>query len=163
MIILAFECNQCGDCCSHLGLVHRIIKDLGDHRYVVRNEYTGERTTVTVAPGMLPLFNDHRTFADRPEACPFFRLDGEEGKGYCSVHATRPEICRDYGCWRILILDRDGRRVGRIMASRHLASEDPDLLRLFREELAQHAQLSDPAWERVVLRMLHTAGYRVYR
>ncbi|MBR1369112.1 hypothetical protein RJ53_06225 [Methanocalculus chunghsingensis] len=160
---MAFECNQCGDCCSHLGLVHRIIQDLGDHRYVVRNEYTGERTTVTVAPGMLSLFNDRRTLVDRPEACPFFRFARENGKGYCCVHATRPEICRDYGCWRILILDRDGRRVGRIMASRHLASEDSDLLRLFREEMALHAELSDSEWDRVIIRMVHAAGYRVCR
>ncbi len=162
---MSFECSQCGDCCSHLGLVHTIEADLGNLRYIVMNRYSGERTTVTVDPDKIALFLDTAletsTFADRPEACPFFRFIREEEKGYCSVHATRPEICRDYGCWRMLILDGAGRRAGRIMESRHLGSDDPLLLSLFAEKAHLLEKLSDSDWDDAVIRMLVSAGYVV--
>ncbi|MDO8841659.1 YkgJ family cysteine cluster protein, partial [Methanocalculus sp.] len=121
---MTFECSQCGDCCTHLGLVHSIEEDYGNLRYRLKNQYTGERTDVCVDPDKIALFSDRSTFIDRPEACPFFRF--HEGKGYCCVHTTRPLICRDYGCWRILIKNSKGERVGRIMGFRHLATDDPD-------------------------------------
>ena len=67
------------------------------------NEYTGEETAVTVDPDKVLLFLDRSIFEELPEACPFFRTDQKTGKAYCTVHLTRPEICRDYGCWRLLI------------------------------------------------------------
>jgi len=139
--------------------------DLGNLRYIVRNRYSGERTTVMVDPDKTALFLNKdletSTFADRPEACPFFRFIQEEEKGYCCVHASRPEICRDYGCWRILILDSDGRRAGRIMESRHLSSDDPILLAIFAERSHDLKHLPDSDWDDAVMRMLGSAGYTV--
>ncbi|MCQ1539240.1 YkgJ family cysteine cluster protein [Methanocalculus taiwanensis] len=164
-IDLSFECSQCGDCCSHLGIVHVIESDLGNLRYVVRNRYSGERTTVTIDPDKTALFLDEKleknTFTNRPQACPFFRFIQKEEKGYCCVHATRPDICRDYGCWRMLILDGGGRRAGRIMESRHLASDDPVLLSIFAEKAHNLERLSDSQWDDAVIRMIRSAGYMV--
>jgi len=118
---------------------------------------------VTIDPDKTALFLDKdlemSTFAVRPEACPFFRFI--EKKGYCSVHATRPGICRDYGCWRILILDSRGRRAGRIMESRHLSSDDPILLAIFAERSHLLEKLPDSDWDDAVIRMLRSAGYVV--
>lgn len=158
---MSFECQQCGECCSHLGLVHIIYADLGDNRFVVNNQYTGEKTTVTVDPDKTGLFLDKSIFAERPEACPFFRYDTGAAKGYCTVHLTRPEICRDYGCWRLLILTPDGKRAGRIMCERHLASEDPALTRLFAEQVNDVIEPDDAAWATMVIRILTKAGYTV--
>ncbi|HII99283.1 MAG TPA: YkgJ family cysteine cluster protein [Methanoregula sp.] len=158
---MTFECSQCGECCSHLGLVHTIQKDYGDYRFLINNVYTGERTEVTVDPDKIALFCDRSIFSERPEACPFFRFDRAAAKGYCTVHTTRPGICRDYGCWRILILNTDGQRAGRIMCQRFLASEDERLSRIFHEEIDDLCGLDDAAWDERVIRVLVTAGYSV--
>ena len=158
---MPFECTQCGECCSHLGLVHIIEKDYGDYHFLVRNQYTGEKTAVTIDPDKVILFGDKSIFGERPEACPFFRYDRPSAKGYCTVHLTRPEICRDYGCWRLLILDEKGKRAGRIMCQRHLASEDEALTRLFEEHINHLSEPDDEAWDERVIPVLVAAGYTV--
>ena len=158
---MPFECSQCGECCSHLGLVHTICADYGNYRFLVNNQYTGEKTEVVVDPDKIDLFCDRSIFLERPEACPFFRYDTAAAKGYCAVHLTRPEICRDYGCWHILILDTGGKRAGRIMGRRHLASEDGNLTRLFEEKINHLTGLDDEAWDDHVIRELTAAGYSV--
>lgn len=112
-------------------------------------------------PDKVALFLDTRIFTQRPEACPFFRYDDVSAKGCCTVHLTRPEICRDYGCWRMLILDPAGNRAGRIMGSRHLAYEDAALGRLFEEKINYITGLSDTDWDEHVIRVLAGAGYTV--
>jgi Fe-S-cluster containining protein len=156
-----FECSQCGECCSHLGLVHIILEDFGNYRYLVNNQYTGEKTTVVVDPDKILLFCDRSIFTERPEACPFFRYDRDHAKGYCTVHLTRPEICRDYGCWRMLILDAEGKRAGRIMCQRFLASEDERLTQLFEDQINNTAEADDAAWDKRLIPILTVAGYTV--
>jgi Fe-S-cluster containining protein len=158
---MPFECSQCGECCSHLGLVHVIQEDFGDYRFLVNNQYTGEKTRVSVDPDKIALFCDKSIFLERPEACPFFRYEKLPEKGYCTVHQTRPEICRDYGCWRLLILDAGGKRAGRIMCQRHLASEDEALTLLFEEQINHLVEADDAAWDEQVIRVLVTAGFTV--
>jgi uncharacterized protein len=158
---MPFECSQCGECCSHLGLVHTIREVYGDYRFLLNNEYTGEKTAVTVDPDKIALFCDRSIFRERPEACPFFRYDRAFAKGYCTIHLTRPEICRDYGCWRLLILDAKGKRAGRIMCRRHLASEDEALTRLFEEQVNNLVEPDDAVWDERVIRVLVAAGYTV--
>lgn len=158
---MPFECQQCGECCSHLGLVHIIEEDYGDCRYRVCNQYTGERSEVRIDPDKHNLFIDRSIFISRPEACPFFRFDDRSAKGYCTVHLTRPAICRDYGCWRMLILDAGGHRAGRIMGQRHLASEDAQLTRLFEEQVDDLVEPDDAVWDETVLSILRQAGYTV--
>ncbi|OPX65268.1 MULTISPECIES: YkgJ family cysteine cluster protein [unclassified Methanoregula] len=158
---MPFECSQCGECCSHLGLVHVIVEEYGQYRFLVRNQYTGDKTPVAVDKDKISLFNDRSIFAERPEACPFFRFDHAAEKGYCTVHLTRPEICRDYGCWRLLILKPDGTRAGRIMGHRHLASEDERLTRIFRQKVDQIVEPDDAQWDRQVILTLVAEGYRV--
>jgi hypothetical protein len=116
---------------------------------------------VTVDPDKIGLFLDRSIFVERPEACPFFRYKPESAKGYCTVHLTRPEICRDYGCWRLLILDSTGKRAGRIMGNRFLASEDEGLTRFFEGHIRNQPESDDAAWDDMVIRMLIGAGYTV--
>ena len=159
--LLSFECSQCGECCSHLGLVHIIKEDYGNYHFQLCNQYTGEKTAVSVDPDKISLYCDTSIFSERPEACPFFRYDAPSAKGYCTIHLTRPEICRDYGCWRLLILDSHKKRAGRIMCQRHLASDDEALTRLFEEQINHLAESDDAAWDDQVNRILVRSGYTV--
>jgi hypothetical protein len=70
-------------------------------------------------------------------------------------------MCRDYGCWRLLILDSKGMRAGRIMGRRHLASEDEVLTRVFEESIDTLAASDDVTWDRKVTGILARAGYTV--
>ena len=158
---MPFECIQCGECCSHLGLVHRIKEDRGGGRFLLYNQYTGDEQEVELDRDKGELFSDLSTFEQEPEACPFFRINGSERKGYCTIHATRPDICRDFSCWRLLVLDRAGRRAGRVMFIRTLVTEDPVLRNLWDSCIDTIDALDDARWERQMIDTLTRAGYSV--
>lgn len=161
MIRLSFECNRCGECCSHLGLVNIIKEDHGDYHFLICNQYTGEKTEVAIDPDKIPLFLNKSLLPRCPEVCPFYRVEPVSGNTYCTIHLTRPEMCRDFGCWRLLILDSTGKRAGRVMGSRYLASEDEVLTRLFEDIINNLAEYDDEVWDQHVTLELARAGYIV--
>jgi uncharacterized protein len=158
---LAFECFQCGECCSHLGLVHSIRETYGDYRFLIYNQYTSEETSVEVDPDKRELFEDKSIFKKLPNTCPFFRHQPGSELAYCTVHLTRPEICRDYGCWRLLILNHQGRRVGRIKYIRTLCSEDSHLTSLWESCIEDHREPDDAVWETAMIKILTRNGFTV--
>jgi uncharacterized protein len=158
---LAFECARCGECCSQLGYVHRIREEYGEYRFLVHNHYTGEDTPVGVAADKRALFDDKRIFEELPHACPFFRHQPGSTDACCTVHITRPGICRDYECWRLLVLDHAGWRAGRIRNSRTLVSDDPILTSLWERCADVHDEPDDRRWEDGMIRVLGKAGYSV--
>ena len=109
-----------------MGQIHKIKESRGDFEFLVNNQYTGEKTGVIVDSDKHNLFADKSIFLDQPEACPFLRYHPADRKAYCTVHLTRPEICRDFGCWRLLFLNSQGTRAGRIMYQRAFFSDDAD-------------------------------------
>jgi Fe-S-cluster containining protein len=157
---MAFDCQRCGECCSHMGLIHQVKEKKSADVYSIRNQYTGELTTVHVETDKAHLFNDRTTFLEFPEACPFFRRDPGTGMTHCTVHMTRPEICRDFTCWRFLIRTSVGENIGRVFYPRTLCSDDSHLKELWELQVRELRQ-SDPAWEKEMIRILTAAGYRV--
>ena len=158
---MPFECIQCGECCSHLGLVHSIREDRGGGRFLLYNQYTGDLQEVVLDNDKVELFSDTGTFEREPEACPFFRINASDGKGYCTIHATRPDICRDFSCWRLLVLDHAGRRAGRVMFIRTLVTEDPVLRNLWEGCIDTIDTPDDGLWEDRMIDTLARAGYSV--
>jgi Fe-S-cluster containining protein len=158
---MVFECQQCGECCHHMGQVHKIRETLSGTEFLVNNEYTGEKTLVIIDHDKHHLFLDKSIFLEQPEACPFLRYQPADGKAYCTVHLTRPEICRDYGCWRLLILNSRGLRAGRIMYQRAFFSDDEDLTRLWKSCIDELTEPDDVKWENKITRILINAGYTV--
>ena len=47
---MVFDCLQCGECCSYLGQVHTLVKQISDTQFLVRNEYTNVEDVVTLDP-----------------------------------------------------------------------------------------------------------------
>jgi uncharacterized protein len=156
-------CRQCGECCSHLGLVHTIKEKLGDNEFLVNNEYTGEKTVVRIDPDKAYLSADLSIFETLPEACPFLRFEPASGKGFCIVHLTRPGICRDFFCWRLLILDDAGTWVGRIMYQRYFCSDDPILTGIWNKSVRTLDEPDDRIWEEKMVQIVTRAGYVVKR
>jgi Fe-S-cluster containining protein len=141
--------------------VHIVKEQRGPYAFSVLNRYTNEVTEVEVDPDKHELFDDKSIFEKLPDACPFFRHRPGTELAYCTVHATRPSICRDYACWRLLILDHRGRRVGKIKFIRTFQSDDPDLTRLFESCEEIHREPDDAVWEEKIVTVLTRAGYAV--
>jgi len=158
---MPFECIQCGECCSHLGLVHSIRQDRGNGRFLLHNQYTGDEQEVVLDSDKADLYADRSTFSREPEACPFFRFNPVDGRGYCTIHRTRPEICRDFSCWRLLILDPAGNRAGRVMFIRTLVTDDPVLRAIWEESLDTIGDAEDAAWDDLMIAAVSRAGYSV--
>jgi len=158
---MVFECQQCGECCHHMGQVHTIKETRSGSEFLVNNQYTGEKTVVMVNPERYHLFLDKSIFVDLPEACPFLRYDPADRKAYCTVHLTRPEICMDFGCWRLLILTYQGTRAGRIMYQRAFFSDDVDLTLLWNTRIDLLDEPDDELWEEKITAILVKAGYTV--
>jgi len=144
-----------------MGQVHTIQEICGEFEFLVNNQYTGEKTAVVVDQDKHHLFGDKSIFQKQPEACPFLRYQARDRKAYCTVHLTRPEICRDYGCWRLLILNSRGLRAGRIMNQRSFFSDDADLTRLWNDCIDNLTEPDDVVWEEKITRILIHAGYTV--
>jgi hypothetical protein len=158
---MSFFCQQCGECCSHMGQIHRIGRQVSEYGYELRNVYGGECALVRIDPDKITLYEDRSIFAEWPEACPFLRKDLPRKKIVCTIHHTRPDLCREFGCWRLLIIDPAGNRAGRIMGTRHLSAEDPALFTLWAAETADIGILDDDSWDRELIRILEAHGYRV--
>lgn len=160
---MPFACIQCGECCSQMGDVHVVREECGDGRFLMENRYTGEVHAVGIDPDKVGLFSDRSVFERWPGACPFLREDPADGKAYCIVHLTRPEICREYSCWRLLVLNARGRRVGRVMERRYLATDDPDLRAFWEKHVVGIREDDDARWDEQAIEMLNRAGYEVRR
>ncbi|MDD1677801.1 MAG: YkgJ family cysteine cluster protein [Methanomicrobiales archaeon] len=141
--------------------IHRIEHQVSEHTFELYNVYNGERTIVRIDPDKISLYEDRSIFEQLPEACPFLRRDPNQKEIICTIHLTRPELCREFGCWRLLILDPDGNRAGRIMGSRHLGADDTSLLEFWESEVATFRTLDDDSWDRAVIQVLERRGYQV--
>jgi Fe-S-cluster containining protein len=132
--------------------------------YEFRIGYTdGEERMVSVDPDKRDLFQNHRHEDKKSIACPFLRQRVSD-KRVCTVHTSRPELCRSYLCSRILILGREGKKAGRVPhGTRYFATEDRKLLELWNRTIRDIAAPDDESWEKIVDELFTRAGYRVIR
>jgi hypothetical protein len=144
-------------------LVHEIVEERGDHTFVLYNYYCFESKEVRVDPDKVALFEDKSSIEGLPEACPFLRFDAKDGKAWCTVHLTRPWICRSYCCWRLLILDANGKRAGRVLYQRTFLPDSPALRQLWEQMKPTLNELSDTEWDDAFISALTASGYRVRR
>ena len=159
---MVFECQQCGECCSIMGTVLFVSEKSSSHISVLTNRYTGEKTVVEVDPDKYSLYEDDQNiFLRFPDACPFLRFHEQTGKAYCTVHQTRPDMCRDFGCWRLLFLKPDGSRAGRVMNRRYFCPDDPNLARIWKERIQDIDESDDDVWDSTVRVILSGKGYSV--
>ena len=159
---MAFFCQQCGECCSSMGDVIGIREQAGPAEFVIWYKITGEERRVWIDPDKMDLFFSQDIRTRRPLACPFLR-EKTPGRAICTVHYTRPDLCRQYGCFRILVLGSDGTRLGRVVdGSRYFTTTDPGLRALWDREIAG-AEIADDHWEAFVEQALVREGYRVIR
>ncbi len=159
---MPFSCQQCGECCTRMGYVFEIVADHGEYAYTLQNQYLRDVTEVRVTEAMIPLFEDRSIFSRYPKACPFLRFD-HGTTAFCTVHLTRPELCRIYGCWQLLIQDARGRRAGRVMQAGQVSLDDDLLRHIWENHISSLDRTNDDAWQKNVIRILQRFGYTVIR
>jgi hypothetical protein len=124
---------------------------------------TGVEHIVTVDRNKRALFEIGKQGEKRSIACPFLRQRAPRER-ICIVHDSRPELCRNYLCSRILVLGRDEKRAGRVpQGTRAFITEDRALLDLWNRSLRDITIPDDDNWEHYVDDVLTRAGYRVVR
>jgi hypothetical protein len=143
-----------------MGDIIGIDEQTGPDTYRIRFSATGEERTVTLDPDKKDLFLARESVQSHPMACPFLRF--RDSRAFCTVHATRPGLCRQYGCFRVLILDNSGRHIGRVQdGSRIFSSLDHSLHELWDREITGADIPDEAAWEQWVRDVFTRAGYRV--
>lgn len=159
---MTFVCQCCGDCCSTMGEIISIREQINTYEF--RIGYTdGEERMVSVDPDKRDLFRNQQQDDKKSIACPFLRQRASD-KRICTVHASRPELCRGYLCSRILILGKEGNKAGRVPhGTRYFTSEDRILLELWNRRIRDIADPDDENWEKIVDDIFTRAGYRVIR
>ncbi len=160
---MVFRCQQCGECCSSMGQVIAIKEQTGPFEYRLMFSTTGEERQVQIDPDKRDLFSSQVIMEKRPMACPFLRERTPETV-ICTVHQTRPDLCRQYGCFRILVCGRRGERLGRVMDNtRYFTTMNHELRALWDKEITPVIIADEMCWEEEVARILSAAGYQVLR
>ena len=159
---MTFVCQRCGDCCSTMGEIINIQEQISPCKF--RIGYTdGEIRVVSVDPDKKVLFRDQQEQERKSLACPFLRQRAPQER-ICTVHASRPELCRSYLCSRILIIGKDGKKAGRVrQGTRSFITEDRTLLDLWCRTIRDIPVPNDDQWEKYVDDVFTRAGYRVIR
>jgi len=146
-----------------MGEIIEILEELECRTFRIRFSVTGEERIVSVDPEKQELFCLQEIRTLRPMACPFLRQNGNN-KFVCSVHTSRPDLCRQYSCYRILVLDREKNRIGRVNdSSRYFTTSDENLRRLWNQEIAGIPIQKEDDWEEYVEQTLKNVGYLVVR
>ncbi len=158
--MVAFECNWCGKCCASFGAFIKIERQLTSRdyycRYGIKNELFLAHIEGDYADSQAPGSQE----GEKEKGCPFIRKN-LEGQGFaCAIYATRPQICREFRCYRMLIYNRDGHECGRILGRSDLKTADETLAQIGKEQIASLPHNDEKRWERSVIACLAAQGYR---
>jgi Fe-S-cluster containining protein len=109
------------------------------------------------------IFRDQDTRTLHLNACPFLRFD-TNGKALCSIHNSRPELCRMYSCFRLLVVSPEGKHIGRVQdGSRFFFTMDTELRRIWQDKISCVTITDETLWEKYVEKVFTQAGYRIVR
>jgi hypothetical protein len=138
-----FDCDWCGKCCVSFGEFIKIERQLTEKDYYCRYGITGEIFPVHVQPEFADEIDEE--FADSDpkktgssrKGCIFMRKN-PEGKGFaCAIYPTRPNICREFECYRMLIHHQpDGEMRGKVIGINELRTHDEILAAIWNEKIA---------------------------
>lgn len=141
-----------------LGRHMHIEKSLSLFSHKLRVRVTGETLTVQVAPAFRDLFLSRTPPAYETGWCPFLRRRSD-GVFLCTIHSSRPGICRTFRCVTMKIFSPGGSDVGMVKGKSSLATDDPLLRRIWEEEVAPASALPEDQFARHCRAVLAAHGY----
>jgi len=143
------------------GELIEIEKRLTSRDYLCRQKIVGGTFRARVEERFLDVFRDTAENDAHPSWCPFLRGLPEKGKYVCTIHDSRPLVCRSYVCCAMRIFGPDGREAGKVKGRRSLDTEDAALRRCWEDSVVPLTTDDDIAWRIEVAGILGRAGYRV--
>jgi Fe-S-cluster containining protein len=162
-----FECDRCGKCCVSLGSLITIERQLNDRDYYCRSAVDNAIFLANVDPAYREGIADEFADADSVhpshgnKSCRFLRKN-QDGEGtVCAIYASRPKVCRDFRCYRMLIFDREGAVCGRVIGKNTLRTGDDILENLWNEQVVAIPYGDPVAWTKNVAGILVKHGYCV--
>ena len=147
-----FECTWCGKCCRSFGEFIRVERQISSRDYFCRYGITNELFPVHVQPEFAEEIEEDFeeisggcTLAPQ-NGCLFMRKD-PGGRGFaCAIYPTRPAICREFICYRMLIYHRASGEVrGRVIGAGEIRTTDEALKTLWDGKIADLPYESRPA------------------
>lgn len=165
-----FVCDGCGKCCAGYGTLIGIVRQLNDRDYYCRYSLIGDLFAVHTDPVYADEIADR--YADGTGICSdekktcIFLCRNRNGEGFvCGIYETRPPICREFRCYRMLIYDQDGRLAGKVIGACGISTLNESLARYWKEQIAGLPQdhppgKNDPAWVKKVIALLAERGFR---
>ncbi len=160
--MVAFVCSRCGKCCASLGPHIRVDRQLSDRDYYCRCAIDNTVFLAHVDPEYCDDIAD--SFAgESPERdklpCLFLRKNPEGDGTACAIYATRPRVCRDFRCYRMLICNREGVVLGKVIGKNTLRTADPALEKLWNEQIDPIPYGNTTVWTEKVAGILAEHDY----
>lgn len=156
----AFDCSWCGKCCASFGAFIKIERQLTNRDYYCRNGIKNELFLAHIEGDYADSTPIDPKEINLERGCPFMRKDPAGKEIACAIYATRPRICRDFRCYRMVILNHNGQKCGRIMGRNDLKTPDKTLAQIWKEHIASRMPShSNMQWEKAVIDALAAHGY----
>jgi len=143
LAMVRFECDLCGKCCASFGEFIKVERQITAHDYFCRYGITNELFQAHVLPEYADEFAD--TFEEMQDTgtdanhqgCVFTRKN-PEGPGFiCIIYPSRPTICREFLCYRMLINHREsGELRGKLIGINELRTHDEVLAAIWKDKIA---------------------------
>ena len=160
-----FVCDLCGKCCVSLGPLITIERQLNEQDYYCRSKIDNSLFLAHVDPAYSEEISDEFAAEDAAHSgqekkpCRFLRKN-RQGEGIlCTVYSTRPKICRDFRCYRMLIRNHEGAVCGRVIGKNTVRTEDTALENLWKEQVTVIPYGDTAAWTEKVAGILSEHGY----
>ena len=169
--MVQFTCDSCGKCCSSFGSFISIERRLNDRDYYCRYSLTRDLFPVHVNREYADQVSDRYSAQSGIPAspgkkpCPFLcKKPGGDGFD-CAIYDSRPPVCREFRCYRMLVYDREDQLIGKVIGAGEISTSDETLARLWKEKIAPlpHAHPpkgNDPAWVKKVHAFLAAHAFR---
>jgi Fe-S-cluster containining protein len=142
--MVRFDCTRCGKCCQSFGGFIRIERKLTDRDYYCRYGITNELFLVHVQPEFAKEISDEfskggETKKDPAKKGCIFMRKNPAGEGFaCAIYPTRPSICREFKCYRMLIYHTSsGELRGKVIGINELRTQDEILAAIWKKKISQ--------------------------
>lgn len=161
-----FECNRCGKCCVSLGPHITIERQLNDRDYYCRSIIDNAIFPARVdSEYREEIADEYETGVPLPsgtekKSCRFLRKERQGDGTICAIYQTRPKLCRDFRCYRMLIHTREGTISGRVIGKNTIRTDDAALEKLWNGQVAAIPYGDPVEWTKNVVRILAKNGYR---
>ncbi len=158
--MVAFKCSGCGKCCTSFGDFIKIERQLNHRDYYCRYGIKNEMFLAHVEGDYTVSYPPHSNEGKPAKGCPFLKKN-INGDGFvCAIYTTRPRVCKEFRCYRMLIYDREGHECGRIMGTHDLKTTDKTFEKIWKEEVAPIPGLRDRKQDTQVIDILAAHGYQ---